>query len=148
MVQACVCCLQKMWNKVHASVIKRASHGFRRWIKAVMVDDVGVVSLLQQRKTSLLSAYIQILRHFSLPILFCASNSWPAFSFFSLSAEWLPRATVSGSDKNSVYYVWNMDIYLTRVHGFPTAGLYSPPEAVWGTFNYRCTHFISRLLNC
>ncbi len=37
-----------------------------------------------------------------------------------------------------VYYVWNMDILLTKAHGFATGGLYSPPGAVWGMFYYGC----------
>ncbi len=62
--------------------------------------------------------------------------------------EQLARMTVSGNEEKSVYYVWNMDIFLTKTHGFTTGGLYSPPGAMWGMFYYRCTHFISHLLDC
>ncbi len=41
------------------------------------------------------------------------------------------------------YYFWNMDIYLTKMHGFVTGGLYSPPGAVWGTFYYECVHYVT-----
>ncbi len=61
--------------------------------------------------------------------------------------ERFPSTTVSGSE-NLFNYIWNMDIYLTKSHGFTTGGLYSPPGAAWGMFYYECSHFISRLLNC
>ncbi len=61
-----------------------------------------------------------------------------------LLPERLPRTTVSGSDF-FFYYVWNMDIYLTKTHGFAAGGLYSPPGAM---FYYRCARFISCLLDC
>ncbi len=93
---------------------------------------------------------------------FCASISWPVFCFvLSLRSSlitWCIRptsftGTPSAYDsqrkwKKSVYYVWNMDIFLTKMHGFATGGLYSPPGAVWGTFYYGCVRFTSRLLNC
>ncbi len=50
--------------------------------------------------------------------------------------------------EKSVYYILNMEMYLTKTHGFATGCLDSPPGAVWGTFYYGCTYFISRLLNC
>ncbi len=40
-----------------------------------------------------------------------------------------------------------MDIFLMKMHGFATGGLYSCPGAMWGTFYYRCTHFIWRLVD-
>ncbi len=61
--------------------------------------------------------------------------------------ERFPSTTVSGSE-NLFNYIWNMDIYLTKSHGFTTRGLYSPPGAAWGMFYYGCSHFISRLLSC
>ncbi len=85
-----------------------------------------------------------------------ASNSWPAFCFVlsprsSLIAQ-RRRPTSSACTasayhsqwkwEKSVYYVWNMDIFLSKAHGFATGGLYSPPGAVWGTF-YGCTLYLA-----
>ncbi len=36
--------------------------------------------------------------------------------------------------EKSVYYVWKMYIFLTKLHGFTTGGLYSGSGAVWGMF--------------
>ncbi len=71
----------------------------------------------------------------------------PKIKFSLCLQEWLLRTTVSRSGKK-LYYIWNMDIYLTKTHGFATGGLHSPPGAVWSTFYYERAHFISCLLNC
>ncbi len=77
--------------------------------------------------------------------LFCASNLWPAFCFVLSPCSPLItqriRPTSSAGTASAyhsqqkwekrVYYIWNMDIYLTKMHGFATGGLYSPPGAVW-----------------
>ncbi len=100
---------------------------------------------------------------------FCAFNLWPAFCFavsppdFHVRHEspahaWRIRPTSSAGTacmydsqqkwEKSIYNVSNMDIFLTKMHGFATGGLYSSPGAVWGTFYYRCACFIWRLLDC
>ncbi len=64
-----------------------------------------------------------------------------------------PPGTASAYDskekwEKSVYNVLNMDIFLTKMHGFATGGLYSPPGSMWGTFYYGWMRFISLLLDC
>ncbi len=44
-----------------------------------------------------------------------------------------------------------MDIFLTKMHGFTTGGLYSPPpptEPCEARFFYGFAHFILRVLDC
>ncbi len=90
----------------------------------------------------------------------CTSNSWAAFCFVLSPRSSLitqrrrpTSSTCTASTRQSaevrkrVYYVWNMDIFLTKTHGF-TGGLYSPPGAVWGTVYYVCVHFSWCLLDC
>ncbi len=50
--------------------------------------------------------------------------------------------------EKSVYKVLNMDIFLTKMHRFPTGDLYSPPGAVWGLFYYGWMCFLWLLLDC
>ncbi len=74
----------------------------------------------------------------------------------SISQKWRIRPTSSAGNglhvwqipEVRVYYVWNMDIFLTKTHGFATGGLYSSPGAVWGMFYHGCARFVLRLLDC
>ncbi len=78
----------------------------------------------------------------------CASNSGPAFCFVLSPRPTSSAGTASAYDsqqtwEKSVYYVWNMDIFLTKLHWFATGGLYSPPGAVWGMFYYECVLYLT-----
>ncbi len=118
------------------SYVKAVPGGWRRmYAQHTRLWDMLVswVCLQEQRKTSLLLAYIEILSH--VYSLFCASNSWPAFCL----AVSLPRFRVRhwspphaprirpmpsaqkglhvwqlSEVRESVYNVLNMDILFTK----------------------------------
>ncbi len=58
--------------------------------------------------------------------------------------------THSSARRETLIYGLNSENHfpMFKTHGFVTGGLYSPPEAVWGTFYYGCACFIWLLLDC
>ncbi len=58
-----------------------------------------------------------------------------------------PTSSAGKEVREKCFYVLNMDIFLMKTHGFVTGGLYSPPRAMQGMFNYGSVHFIQRLVD-
>ncbi len=86
---------------------------------------------------------------------FCATDSKWCASHWRMRDAYFSRPP-AGTDcmfdsqqkgEKSVYSFLNIDIFLTKMHGFATGGLYSTPETVRGTVYYGCMHFIWLLLD-
>ncbi len=77
---------------------------------------------------------------------FCASNSWPAFCLFSCSSLITQRRRSMSSARNywekKCLLRWNMDIYLTKMHGSLQEAFIHHPEPCEARFiTDACTLF-------
>ncbi len=61
-----------------------------------------------------------------------------AFTISGTVLGHLPERQSAEVREKSLLCLKYRSIYLTKMHGFTTGGLYSPPGAVWGTFYYGC----------
>ncbi len=122
------------------SVERRSRSGGWRRMYAQCASEISFLTLAKENQSPL-----GLYRNpdiFLYKSSFCASNSWPGFCFVlsphsSLITqsrrhppERLPLLTVRWSER-CVYYVWNMDIFLTKMHGF---AFIHPPKLCEASF--------------